>query len=229
VQQGFFPRVPANPDDVHILLGRTAYRTLHHYGLELASLRYNDASLGPLRARLEAAKGKRSAGDNGRPPNNGQVKIKYHPNDLSRIHVYDPFEGEYLEVPALAQTYTQGLSLWKHRVIRRFVLEQQQQVDIVALGEAKRQIQQVVEESKERTRLRTRARIGRWQSGGRTKTTDDPVLPGEPPTPASFDLELDDDSAGWGVSYTLPIHSQQDVHPDKEWRHEQREQDDAVG
>ena len=92
------------------------------------------------------------------------MKIKYHPNNLSRIHVYDPFAEVYLEVPALAQVYTQGLSLWKHRVIRRFVLEQQEQVNIVALGQAKRQIQQIVQESKERPGLRTRAKIGRWQS-----------------------------------------------------------------
>jgi putative transposase len=225
MQQGFFPRVPVNPDDVRILLGRTAYRTLHHYGLELESLRYNDASLGPLRARLASVKGKRSAGNNGSPQEHGQVKIKYHPNDLSRIHVYDPFSGVYLEVPALAQTYTQGLSLWKHRVIRRFVLEQQQLVNILALGEAKRQIQQIVQESKKRTGLRTRARIGRWQNGGQTKQTTPPldgaVSPDELPALTVFDLVLDDNAAGWGVSYTLPIHNQKNIDPDKEQHHEQ--------
>ncbi|MCZ7674186.1 MAG: DDE-type integrase/transposase/recombinase [Chloroflexi bacterium] len=219
VQQGFFPRVPVNPDDVYILLGRTAYRTLHHYGLELESLRYNDACLGLLRTRLGSVKGKRSAG------NNGQVKIKYHPNDLSRIHVYDPFAGVYLEVPALAQTYTQGLSLWKHRVIRRFVLEQQQQVNILALGEAKRQIQQIVQESKERTGLRTRTRIGRWQNGGPTAKTTPPlntaVTPDESLVTPGSDLTLDDNVAGWGVSYTLPMHNQKNINPDKEQHHEQ--------
>jgi putative transposase len=213
LQQGFFPRVPVKADDVHILLGRTAYRTLHHYGVELESLRYNDASLGPLRARLASVKGKRNAGNRCSLQEHGQVKVKYHPNDLSRIHVYDPFAGVYLEVPALAQTYTQGLSLWKHRVIRRFVLEQQQRVDIVALGEAKRQIQEIVQESKERTAgLRTRARIGRWQSGEQTDTTapaTGATWPDEPPAPLS-DLALDDSTEGWRVSYTLPIHSQQD-------------------
>lgn len=214
LQQGFFPRVPVKADDVHILLGRTAYRTLHHYGLELESLRYNDACLGPLRARLASVKGKRNAGNSSSLQEHGQVKIKYHPNDLSRIHVYDPFAGGYLEVPALAQTYTQGLSLWKHRVIRRFVLAQQQQVNILALGEAKRQIQEIVQESKERTAgLRTRARIGRWQGGARTETTAPAAgttWADEPPVPPLSDLALDDNTEGWGVSYTLPIHTQQD-------------------
>lgn len=214
LQQGFFPRVPVKVDDVHILLGRTAYRTLHHYGLELESLRYNDACLGPLRARLASVKGKRNAGNSSSLQERGQVKIKYHPNDLGRIYVYDPFAGMYLEVSALAQTYTQGLSLWKHRVIRRFVLAQQQQVNILALGEAKRQIQEIVQESKARTAgLRTRARIGRWQSGGQTETTapaTGTTWPDEPPVPPLSDLALDDNTEGWGVSYTLPIHTQQD-------------------
>ena len=212
LQQGFFPRVPAKVDDVRILLGRTAYRTLHHYGLELESLRYNDACLGPLRAHLASVKGKRRGVNSGGLQERGLVKIKYHPNDLSRIHVYDPFAGVYLEVPALAQTYTQGLSLWKHRVIRRFVLAQQQQVNILALGEAKRQIQEIVQESKARTAgLRTRARIGRWQSGGQTETTapaTGTISPDEPPLLS--DLALDDNTEGWGVSYTLPVHAQQD-------------------
>ncbi|MBP8060091.1 MAG: DDE-type integrase/transposase/recombinase [Chloroflexi bacterium] len=210
-QQGFFPRVPANPADALILLGRTIYRRLHHYGIELESLRYNDACLGPLRARLEMGKQQRRVSDRAK---SGEVKIKYHPNDLSRIHVYDPFENTYLEVPALAQTYAQGLSLWKHRVIRRFVLEQQEQVNIVALGEAKRRIQQIVQESKERPGLRTRTRIGRWQTGGQKEkpkpspgaTTDDTALLDQPVATKPPDIDwVDHDTAGWGVSYTLPI------------------------
>lgn len=211
-QQGFFPRVPTNPDDLLILLGRTAYRTLHHYGIEFESLRYNAPSLGLLRVRLEEAKRKR-AGDE--RPKSGEVKIKYHPNDLSRIHVYDPFEGVYQEVPALAQVYTGGLSLWKHRVIRRFVLQQQAQVDILALGEAKRQIQQIVLESKERRRLRSRAQIGRWQASGQTDKSlvtpsASPALPEDSPSffspSASLEGELDEkDTQGWSVSYLLPV------------------------
>ncbi|KAA3662709.1 MAG: hypothetical protein DWQ04_12665 [Chloroflexi bacterium] len=208
-QQGFFPRVPTNPDDVLILLGRTAYRSLHHYGIEFESLRYNAPSLGSLRAGLEVEKRKRHPA-NGKRPKSSAVKIKYHPNNLSRIHVYDPFDQVYLEVPALAQTYTSGLSLWKHRVIRRFVLDQRERVNIVALGEAKRQIQQIVQESKERSGLRSRAKIGRWQSGGQQQesTPASPVSSNAVPSfsPASPpDVGLDEgEGEGWSVSYTLP-------------------------
>ena len=208
-QQGFFPRVPTNPDDVLILLGRTAYRSLHHYGIEFESLRYNAPSLSSLRARLEAEKQRRHPA-NGKRPKSSAVKIKYHPNNLSRIHVYDPFDQAYLEIPALAQTYTSGLSLWKHRVIRRFVLEQQERVNIVALGEAKRQIQQIVQDSKERSGLRSRTKIGRWQSGGQkqasaptSQTTSGSAVPSSPAS--SPDVGLDEgEGEGWSVGYTLP-------------------------
>ncbi len=208
-QQGFFPRVPTNPDDVLILLGRTAYRSLHHYGIEFESLRYNAPSLSSLRARLEAEKQRRHPA-NGKRPKSSAVKIKYHPNNLSRIHVYDPFDQAYLEVPALAQTYTSGLSLWKHRVIRRFVLEQQERVNITALGEAKRQIQQIVQESKERSGLRSRAKIGRWQAGGQQQEstpTSQTISGNAAPSFSSTDVGLDEgegEGKGWSVTYTLP-------------------------
>ena len=57
------------------------------------------------------------------------AKIKYHPADLSCVYVFDQFEQQYIRVPALDQDYTQGSFLWKHRIIRQAVLEEQDQVD----------------------------------------------------------------------------------------------------
>ncbi len=70
-------------------------------------------------------------------------------------------------MPALADEYTQGLSLWKHRVIRQAVLEEQDQVDLVALGKAKRKIQQIVDADRQRKRQSTRSRIARWDTAGK--------------------------------------------------------------
>ena len=124
---------------------------IHPYGIEFASLRYNGDELLSLRTRLK-----------GKP-----AKIKYHPADLSCLYVYDPYEERYLRVPALAQEYTQGLSLWKHRVIRQAVLETQDRVDLEALGKAKRKIQQIVEAGRQRKRQATRSRIARWDTAGK--------------------------------------------------------------
>lgn len=123
-RQGFAPALPPSGQELATCLSRTDTRVIHPYGLEFMSLRYDADELLTLRTRLK-----------------GQAaKIKYHPADLSCLYVYDPFERQYLRVPTLNQNYTAGLSLWKHRVIRQAVLDEQAQVDPVALGLAKRKI-----------------------------------------------------------------------------------------
>ncbi len=209
-QNGFFPRVPSSAEELRILLGRVAYRTIQPYGINFHSLRYNCAELTLLRTRM-------------RPRADKRVKIKYNPADLSYIHIYDPDDRRYIQVPALAQEYTCGLSLWKHKVVRNFVLSQQDQVDIVALGQAQRKIQAIVEESLQCKKLKTRTKIARWQTSGQTPglsekqeesksvasaeptTTEAIALP--PPPALDFDLDLDLEKleeAGWGVGYDLP-------------------------
>jgi len=138
-QQGFAPALPPSAAELTILLGCTTMRVVQHYGLEFASLRYNCADLAPLRMQLQ-----------GQP-----AKVKYHPADLSYLHVYDPAAEQYIRVPARDQEYTHDLSLWKHRVIRQAVLAEQARVDMAALGQAKRKIQQVVEAGRQRRRMRS--------------------------------------------------------------------------
>jgi putative transposase len=150
-QHGFAPGLPPNAEELTILLGRTVQRVIHHYGIEFVSLRYNCDELVTLRTRLKGEK----------------AKIKYHPADLSCLYVHDPFEKRYIQVSALDQEYTQELSLWKHRVIRQMVLSEQDRVNIVALGRAKRKIQEIVQEGRRRKRQSTRSRIARWDTSGK--------------------------------------------------------------
>jgi putative transposase len=196
VEHGFAPALPPRSEDLLILLGRTATRVVQHYGIDFMSLRYNCDELLPLRLRLKGAK----------------AKIKYHPADLSRLYVLDPFEQRYICVPALDQVYTEGLSLWKHRVIRRAVLAEQDHVDIVALGRAKRKIQQIVEAGRERKRQGTRVRMARWNTAGKptrqqtaesrsVDAADDPTLTTSADA-APLQLPAPDD-AGWEIAYTL--------------------------
>ena len=209
---GFFPRMPPSVEELLVLLGRVAYRTVQPYGIELNCLRYNCSELVPLRTRMKKR-------------DNRRVKIKYNPSDLGHIQVYDPDEKRYLQVPALAQKYAQGLSLWKHKVIRNFALTQQGTVDIVALGRAQRKIQEIVEESRERKKLSTRSKIARWRgNGGRSSAQEvDEVVEEsaielvdeETITPALCFTDLDLDSTkleeeGWQVSHDLPFVSEGD-------------------
>jgi putative transposase len=208
-QSGFSPRVPPNAEELSTLLGRVAHRTIQHYGIRFQSLRYNSSELTVLRTRL---KGER-------------VKVKYHPADLSRLYVYDPFNQRYIEVPALDQEYTRGLSLWKHRIIRRAARDEYGSVDLVALGRAKRKIQEIVKAGRSRKRGRTRSHVARWDSAGKptremtdgSKTDGDkevlilepisstPHAP-EPAEPDWSDLPSVDEASddGWEITYDLP-------------------------
>ena len=123
-QSIFYPRLPPNRDELRIFLGRVDQRVIHRYGIEFERLRYNCQDLAILRARLKGE----------------TVKIKYHPGDLSHLYVFDPFEKRYIETPALDQEYTQGLSLWKHKVILNFVRQERYEVDPAALGRARLKI-----------------------------------------------------------------------------------------
>lgn len=150
IEAGFMPRLPPNLEELSVLLGRVSKRVVHKYGIEFECLLYNAPELAHLRARLRGE----------------SVKIKYHPGDLTKLNVYDPFEQTYLQVPALAQEYVQGLSLWKHRVIRSQALLEKGKVDLASLGQAKRKIQEIVDAAKTRKRISTRTRIARYETTG---------------------------------------------------------------
>jgi putative transposase len=174
---GFQPRLPANVEDVDILLGRMTTRTLFHYGVEIDGLRYNQSDLAYLRDQLK--------------PGKQQVKVKYHPGDISRVFIYNPFDRQYLEAPAVDQTYTQGLSLWKHQIIRTFLKQERGRVDREGLAWAKRKMRAIVADAKVRQRQnKSRKRVARWETSGRSAqnlpAASEPVTaaPGElPPTP----------------------------------------------
>jgi putative transposase len=149
---GFNPRLPESAEKLLILLGHTDWRTIQHYGVDFECIRYNSPDLGYLRNQLKGRK----------------TKIKVHPGDMSRIFVQDPFSLEYLTVPALDPNgYTTSLSLWKHRVIRRRVLDQQDKVDYAALGRARAEIQEIVNGARARKRIASRVKIKRWEEGGK--------------------------------------------------------------
>ena len=226
---GFLPRVPESADQLKILLSRVDTRVIWHYGVDFESMRYNspgNAQLARLRTDL---KGKKAT-------------IKYHPGDMSRIYVHDPaydsqdksdhFNGcsvsneRYIELRVTNpyQEYAKDLSLWKHRVIRQAILEEQKSVDPVALGLTKRKLQAIVDAGKERKRTSTRNYEARWNTSG--KATRDihmnnqkaelitsqqqenlleipPVIPATTsPSLNTMDISLEDnDLEGWDIQH----------------------------
>lgn len=205
---GFFPRLPANADELKVLLGRVAQRVIQPYGIEFLRLRYNSPALAPLRSQLHGT----------------QAKIKYDPADLGCIHVFDPQAQRYIPAECVDQEYARGLSLWKHRVILNLARQEAAQVDSLGLARAKRRIQELVEQSRADKQLKRRARLARWQTGGNTQGRAEenaepapdeagtPLLtPLTPAAPALAALEMDFstlreelENQEWSVGYDLP-------------------------
>jgi putative transposase len=130
LQSGFVPQLPANVEELRILLGHILHRVIRRSGIEFTYLRYNSPELLHLRLKLD-----------GQP-----AKIKFLPSDLSMVYVYNPFEHRYLTVPSLDPTYTRGLSLWKHRLIVQQAHQTGRTIDRIALAAARRQIQAIFQE-----------------------------------------------------------------------------------
>jgi len=169
LEEQFVPRLPPSRHDLLVLLTRTTKRKVHHYGIEFEHLLYQSAALAPLRSKLARAKHYRTtrsdlAEAKASDLKEGIVHIKYHPGDLSRIWVLDPFSDQYLEVLAVDQQYTQDLSLWKHLVIKRAVHEElKRQVNPEALVLAKARLQQLITDEMRLTRkIRSRQTMARW-------------------------------------------------------------------
>jgi len=149
VDAGVVPTLPRSAADVRLLLFPSAERTLQRTGVAFESVMYQSADLAALRLRL--------------PATQRRVRLKIDPADIGCIYVLDPTaRQDWLAVPATNQAYAAGLSLWKHRRIRRYVLHEREHVDVPALAAAKGQIQTLVEREFRLTRQsRTRKAAAR--------------------------------------------------------------------
>src|SRR5213594_162670 len=142
------PPLPMSAGDLDVVLGMTAQRVVFHYGIELEGLKYNGPELGELRRRIGPG---------------AKVEFTFDPGDLGQIHVFDPLKETYLLIPAVDQAYAKGVSLWQHKVIRRYAQRQlNERTDILALAEAKAEIRRLVERDFNRKSTRGRKRYARF-------------------------------------------------------------------
>jgi putative transposase len=132
IRAGWLPTLHQNSTEVRILLYRSTERTLRREGIFFQSLRYQHPKLAYLRSKIGA---------------DTQVHIKYDPSDLSAVYVVDPESANgWLKVPSTNPEYTDRLTLWKHKIVREYVLRRKHQVNILDLAEAKAHIQKIVNE-----------------------------------------------------------------------------------
>lgn len=118
----FPPALPANKEQLSVLIGQIAWRKITRRGIEFQGLIYNSNELARLRSQGQDTQ---------------VTKIKYDPTNLASIYVFDEDEQKFLEVPALNQNYTLNLTLWQHQIIKKLARIEADKVDIVALALAK--------------------------------------------------------------------------------------------
>lgn len=145
LEMGFAPVLHTSAEETRILLMRSEARTIQRAGIQFEWLFYRSPDLKRLRSQI---------------PEGTEVRFKYDPGDISAIYVTDPGTGKRLQVPVAHESldYARGLSLWKHRIINRFVQAERGEVDIEALAEAKAKIQRIMAEEFALTR-KNRGRV----------------------------------------------------------------------
>lgn len=125
------PTLSNSKEELLTLLGAVEKRQIRKTGIQFYELFYNSSELARIRTQLKDKK--------------EQVLIKYHPEDLSCIHVLEPRRQQYITVLANDQIYTKRLSLWKHKQILGFVKENMNCLDLENLREGKKRINEIVE------------------------------------------------------------------------------------
>jgi putative transposase len=94
---------------------------------------------------------------------NLKVEMTFDPGELGHVNVLDRLKGNYIQVPALDSTYADRLSLWQHRVIRRYAQrELTERTDILALAQAKAEIRALVDRDFHHKSTRGRKRHARF-------------------------------------------------------------------
>jgi putative transposase len=169
------PPLPMSAGELDIVLGMTTQRVVFHYGIELEGLKYNGPELGELRRQM------------GPGP---KVDLTFDPGDLGHINVFNPVKENYVWVPAVDQAYATGLSLWQHRVIRRYAQCQlNERADVVALAQAKAEIRALVERDFNRKSTRGRKRHARFMENHATPMSlDRPPNQSAPTEPVDGEL-----------------------------------------
>ena len=161
-------RFPADPTSLDVIMGRQYERVLTHKGIEFERLLYNSPELAALARKFDHGE---------------TVDLRVNENDLGHIYVIHPRVKEPLKVPALRADYASGLTLWQHKVVRRYQLMHRHMSDNAdGWLQAKEEIAQIIANDLGLKRKRSRKRIARYTNSGRpAPSPQPPMLPAASP------------------------------------------------
>ena len=149
--------VPDDPTFLDAILGQSETRQLSHKGIELYGLLYNSHELMALRRKL---------GDQ------LNVEVRVDTANLGKIVVLAPDKREMFVAKALNAEYAAGLSLWQHKVCKRFAARQMESYDSSGWLEAKAKISELIDDELAHKKQSTRARIARYKGDAKLLAKD---------------------------------------------------------
>jgi len=179
--------LPAYPQQLDVITGIPAQRTVFHYGIELEGLHYNSKRLQELRRRTGE---------------NLQVQLKFFMDTISHIQVYDEHEREYIRVDCVNDDYSEDLQRDTHRLIREHARRKfNDSYSMVQLMEARLEIEATIKEAIKHKKMATR-KLGAtysmhdstsvFESNDPLKKVQKPVKSAKPVVPAELPDGLND-------------------------------------
>ncbi|CAM4081780.1 DDE-type integrase/transposase/recombinase [Bordetella pseudohinzii] len=183
--------LPQNPEQLDVIAGIPATRTLFHYGIELAGLHYNNIPLQEIRRRHGKSV---------------PVDLKFYDQTVDHVHVFDPDAKHYLRVPSVRAEYTKGLNREMHMRLRELArvhhgdaasLDQM----LEARGALEAEVQRAVKAKKMAVRKNARRLVGHDSAA-----QSDPTMPTPqrhkhmvPKSPVDLPPGLDDELPEMGT------------------------------
>lgn len=141
------PMLPESLMQLNLILTKETTRRLSHQGVQVHHLFYNSAELGLLRIRSNARY---------------DVSVRYDPEDMGAVWVYDELQGDYIHVPCTNPDYAEGLTLRQHDQILKDTkqrgLDEQDQEELL---ESKARFQQKIEQLSRNKLIRERKKAAR--------------------------------------------------------------------
>lgn len=141
------PSLPFSKKELLPLLGAIAYRNITNKGIQFYELFYNSTQLMDLKLKTKG---------------NQKVLIKYRPDDISHLYVWDEFNQDYIMVPCCTESYPEKLSLWKHKMILSQIRHNMAEIGTIRWLEARKMIEEIVSKSFFRSKkIKSRKRMAR--------------------------------------------------------------------
>ena len=129
------PEFLSRARDLDLVFGIVRSAAVDHRGIVYQNLRYYSEALHEFRRR------------HGNRLGRGSVRVKVNPNDLGRIHVWEPTEQCWLPVDAIRRDYAKGLTLHCHQLYLKHARESYKSRDVESLCRSKQDLQAMISDA----------------------------------------------------------------------------------